>query len=232
MTRFRPAFVVNLCSVVVYFTQAAYVFRLEICSVIYGGGSPAEQRQIILKGCDILIATPGRLKDFLERGTVSVKKVKTLILDEADRMLDMGFEPDIRADCVLTRISLWLSFQRTGPLLYVLSLMRYAGCRGTSNTIIQCDAQGRGQKTCAGFPQRGFPFYRRRAVSAVHAANGPHRFSQSAHQCSSVGAAEENVEQRVRIYDASLSELMNHADQHLTGHFFWIGGMGQRLPKA
>ena len=48
------------------------------------------------EGVDIIIATPGRLKDHLNKGTISLKKVSTVIMDEADRMLDLGFEPQIK----------------------------------------------------------------------------------------------------------------------------------------
>ncbi|KAF9194610.1 hypothetical protein BGZ50_005970 [Haplosporangium sp. Z 11] len=64
--------------------------------VIYGGAESKLQKEQLARGCDVLVATPGRLVDAMERGWVSLAKVKSLILDEADMMLDMGFEPLVR----------------------------------------------------------------------------------------------------------------------------------------
>jgi len=63
---------------------------------IYGGTDAVPQLRALAEGTEIVIATPGRLEDFLERGVLTMKDVKFLALDEADRMLDMGFEPQIR----------------------------------------------------------------------------------------------------------------------------------------
>ncbi len=65
-------------------------------TVIYGGVGINPQIEALRRGVDILVATPGRLLDHAGQGTLSLSKVEILVLDEADRMLDMGFIPDIR----------------------------------------------------------------------------------------------------------------------------------------
>lgn len=65
-------------------------------AVVYGGAPMGQQLRELERGVDILVATPGRLVDMIERSRVSLKLIKYLALDEADRMLDMGFEPQIR----------------------------------------------------------------------------------------------------------------------------------------
>jgi superfamily II DNA/RNA helicase len=64
-------------------------------ALLIGGVSFKDQEQAILRGADVLIATPGRLLDHVERGGVLLRGVEVLVIDEADRMLDMGFIPDI-----------------------------------------------------------------------------------------------------------------------------------------
>ncbi|XP_034410963.1 probable ATP-dependent RNA helicase DDX4 [Cyclopterus lumpus] len=64
--------------------------------VVYGGVSTGHQIRDIFRGCNVLCGTPGRLLDVIGRGKVGLTKLRYLVLDEADRMLDMGFEPDMR----------------------------------------------------------------------------------------------------------------------------------------
>jgi len=65
-------------------------------TVVYGGVGYGRQTDELNAGADIVVATPGRLLDHLEKGTLRLDKVEFLVLDEADRMLDMGFLPDVR----------------------------------------------------------------------------------------------------------------------------------------
>merc|ERR1719503_148098 len=63
---------------------------------VYGGVPKRQQSDDLREGVEIVIATPGRMIDFLDGGETNLKRVTYLVLDEADRMLDMGFEPQIR----------------------------------------------------------------------------------------------------------------------------------------
>ncbi|MEH6402646.1 MAG: DEAD/DEAH box helicase [Sneathiella sp.] len=81
---------IGLC--VQIFTRDVKLFH----AVIYGGAPYGPQLQALVRGVDILVATPGRLKDHINRGTVKLDSVNTLILDEADRMLDMGFIEEVQ----------------------------------------------------------------------------------------------------------------------------------------
>lgn len=66
------------------------------CACIYGGVSIDKQTQALRRGCAVIVATPGRLLDHIRRGNIRFDDLSVLVLDEADRMLDMGFLPDIR----------------------------------------------------------------------------------------------------------------------------------------
>jgi superfamily II DNA/RNA helicase len=64
-------------------------------ALIIGGESMSDQKEVLTRGVDVLIATPGRLLDMFDRGTILLSDTKLLVIDEADRMLDMGFIPDV-----------------------------------------------------------------------------------------------------------------------------------------
>ncbi|RAL46626.1 hypothetical protein DM860_004905 [Cuscuta australis] len=66
------------------------------CTCLYGGAPKGPQLRDLERGVDVVVATPGRLNDILAMGRVSLRQVSYLVLDEADRMLDMGFEPQIK----------------------------------------------------------------------------------------------------------------------------------------
>lgn len=74
-------------------------------ALLIGGSSMEEQIRKLERGVDVLIATPGRLIDLFERGNILLNDIKILVIDEADRMLDMGFIPDIEKICSLLPFS-------------------------------------------------------------------------------------------------------------------------------
>lgn len=83
---------------------------------VYGGIKKDFQRNQVLKDIQILVATPGRLIDFILEGTISLENVCYFVLDEADMMLDMGFSPQIREICTnLTRPKQSCMFSATWP---------------------------------------------------------------------------------------------------------------------
>lgn len=85
-------------------------------ALIVGGTSMGEQMKLLDQGVDVLIATPGRLMDLFERGHILLTDIKILVIDEADRMLDMGFIPDI--ENIVTRLPAFrqtLLFSATMP---------------------------------------------------------------------------------------------------------------------
>ena len=85
-------------------------------ALLIGGMSFGDQQKVLDRGADVLIATPGRLLDHFERGGVLLNDVKILVIDEADRMLDMGFIPDVeRIVGLLPRIRQTLFFSATMP---------------------------------------------------------------------------------------------------------------------
>lgn len=73
------------------FASGSYV---KVC-LVYGGAASRYQNENVTQGCHILVATPGRLTDFLNKGVITFEDLKFLVLDEADRMLDMGFRDTI-----------------------------------------------------------------------------------------------------------------------------------------
>jgi superfamily II DNA/RNA helicase len=85
-------------------------------ALLIGGESFTDQERKLDRGVDVLIATPGRLLDLYERGKILMNDVKILVIDEADRMLDMGFIPDVeRIVSLIPKIRQTLFFSATMP---------------------------------------------------------------------------------------------------------------------
>jgi len=86
-------------------------------ALIIGGESMSDQKDVLMRGVDVLVATPGRLLDMFERGSILLTDTRILVIDEADRMLDMGFIPDVeRIVSLLPKTRQTLFFSATmGP---------------------------------------------------------------------------------------------------------------------
>jgi superfamily II DNA/RNA helicase len=86
-------------------------------ALIIGGESMSDQKDVLNRGVDVLIATPGRLLDMFDRGSILLSDTRILVIDEADRMLDMGFIPDVeRIVALLPKTRQTLFFSATmGP---------------------------------------------------------------------------------------------------------------------
>src|SRR3712207_3662087 len=88
-------------------------------ALLIGGVSMGDQVKALEKGVDVLIATPGRLMDLFGRGNILLTGCNLLVIDEADRMLDMGFIPDIEQICTklpANRQTLLFSATMPGPI--------------------------------------------------------------------------------------------------------------------
>ena len=86
---------------------------------VYGGTGMNKQLQGLARGCDLVVGTPGRMLDHLSRGSMSLSQVRYVVLDEADRMLDIGFRPDIERilkRCPLKRQTLLMSATVPDPI--------------------------------------------------------------------------------------------------------------------
>ncbi|KAG2633045.1 hypothetical protein PVAP13_2NG290100 [Panicum virgatum] len=84
---------------------------------LYGGTSKGPQIAALKSGVDIVIGTPGRMKDLIEMGVCNLNEVSFVVLDEADRMLDLGFEPEVRAILSQTSsVRQMVMFSATWPL--------------------------------------------------------------------------------------------------------------------
>ncbi|MEI7802392.1 MAG: DEAD/DEAH box helicase [Bacteroidota bacterium] len=107
----------ELCMQIVKDIMTFKKFTAQVNIVaVYGGTSISDQIKQIKKGVQIVVATPGRLIDLIERKAINLQQIKYVVLDEADEMLNMGFEEDIEFVCkqTINRDSMWM-FSATMP---------------------------------------------------------------------------------------------------------------------
>ena len=94
-------------------------------ALVYGGVKQGGQVKVLKRGAHVLVATPGRLLDLMNQGHVKLHQLETFVLDEADRMLDMGFLPDLKR--IISRLPnerQSLFFSATLPPSFIVTISR------------------------------------------------------------------------------------------------------------
>ncbi|HXW73033.1 MAG TPA: DEAD/DEAH box helicase [Methylocella sp.] len=193
--------------------------KLDVALLI-GGVAFGDQEAKITRGADVLIATPGRLLDFFERGKLLLTGIEILVIDEADRMLDMGFIPDIERICKLvpfTRQTLFFSAtmppeitRLTEAFLHNPVRIEVARAASTATTISQGLAASAGGpakretlrrllRTAMDFKNAIIFCNRKRDVAILHKSLRKHGFN--------AGVLHGDMDQRARM--ASLEAFKN-----------------------
>ena len=181
-------------------------------ALLIGGVSFGDQETKIMRGADVLIATPGRLLDFAERGKLLLTGIEILVIDEADRMLDMGFIPDIERICKLvpfTRQTLFFSAtmppeitRLTETFLHNPVRIEVARAASTATTITQNSSPRRAGpakretlrrliRDAADFKNAIIFCNRKRDVALLHKSLQKHGFN--------AGALHGDLDQRARM---------------------------------
>ncbi len=189
-------------------------------ALLIGGVSFGDQEVKIMRGADVLIATPGRLLDFFDRGKLLLTGIEILVIDEADRMLDMGFIPDIERVCKLvpfTRQTLFFSAtmppeitRLTEAFLHNPVRVEVARASSTASTIRQAMVASNGHaekrdtlrnliRSADNFKNAIIFCNRKRDVAILHRSLEKHGFS--------AGALHGDMDQMARM--ASLDAFKN-----------------------
>jgi superfamily II DNA/RNA helicase len=196
-------------------------------ALLIGGVSFADQEAKITRGADVLIATPGRLLDFADRGKILLTGIEILVIDEADRMLDMGFIPDIERICKLvpfTRQTLFFSATMPPEITRLSEAFLHNPVRievsraastveGTTQALVRSGASPEEKRTTLRRIIRGAKNFknalifcnRKRDVQVVYRSLEKHGFS--------VGALHGDLDQRSRM--AALDSFRNDSVQLL-----------------